>query len=44
MRRGIYATYEPDYVSISYCYGFGLVCLFLGLLFLGRHHRDIVNE
>ena len=44
MRRGIYATYEPDYVSLSYCFGFALVCLFFGLLFLGRHHRDIVNE
>jgi len=44
MRRGIYATYEPDYVSFGYGFGFGLACLFLGLLFLGRHHRDIVNE
>ena len=44
MRRGIYATYEPDYVSFTYCYGFGLACLFLGLMFVGRHHRDIVNE
>lgn len=44
MRRGIYATYEPDYVSLGYCCGFGLVCLFLGLMFLGRYHRDIVNE
>ena len=43
MRRGIYSNYEPDYVSLTYCFGFALVCLFFGLLFLGRYHRDIVN-
>jgi capsular polysaccharide transport system permease protein len=44
MRHGIYATYDPDYVSLTYCFGFGLACLFLGFMFLGRYHREIVNE
>lgn len=44
MRAGIYENYDAAYVSLSYCFGFSLVCLFFGLLFLGRHHRDIVND
>ncbi|MCI2399801.1 ABC transporter permease [Aliiroseovarius subalbicans] len=43
MRRGIYATYDAEYVSLSYCFGLAGLCLLFGLLLLGRYHRDIVN-
>jgi capsular polysaccharide transport system permease protein len=44
MRSGFYPNYIPEYVSVPYVAGFSLVTLCLGLLLLGRFHRDILNN
>ncbi|WOI58380.1 ABC transporter permease [Palleronia sp. LCG004] len=44
MRRGIYATYRADYVSITYVLAVSLGALAMGLLLMGRFHRKILNE
>ncbi|WOI31289.1 ABC transporter permease [Sulfitobacter dubius] len=44
MRSGFYPTYTPDYVSVIYVVAFCLVTLCLGLILLGRFHRDILNN
>lgn len=42
LRTGFYGTYRPDYISQPYVVGVALVCLLLGLLFLGRNYRDLL--
>ena len=44
MRTGIYPTYTAPYVNELYVLGVALVCLALGLILLGRYHRDILNR
>jgi capsular polysaccharide transport system permease protein len=44
MRSGFYGTYEASFVSPVYVYGFAGICLLLGMIFLGRYHRDILND
>jgi len=44
MRRGFYGTYDPVFVSPIYVYGVAGACFVLGLVFLNRYHRDILNE
>lgn len=44
MRTGFYPTYTAAYVSEVYVLSVGLVCLTLGLILLGRFHRDILNK
>ncbi|MGB0797845.1 MAG: ABC transporter permease [Planktomarina sp.] len=44
MRLGMYPTYAGDFVSPIYVCGLGLGCLALGLLFLNRYYRDIINS
>ncbi|MFD0859910.1 ABC transporter permease [Roseovarius aquimarinus] len=44
MRRGFYGNYDAAYVSISFVAGVSLVCLFLGVVLLGRYHRMILNR
>ena len=44
MRKGFYATYDAAYVSPLYVLGVSLVTFVLGLVFLVRYHRDILNE
>lgn len=44
MRMGFYPMYNPNYLSAPFVIGFGLVTLTLGLLLLGRFHRDILNK
>ena len=44
MRKGFYPTYEASYISLAYGFGFGAVFLFLGLVFVGRYHRDILTN
>jgi capsular polysaccharide transport system permease protein len=44
MRRGFYSTYDAPYVSITYVMGVSAICLFLGVILLGRYHRDILNR
>jgi capsular polysaccharide transport system permease protein len=43
MRSGFYPTYEASYVSIPYVLFFSLITLALGLVFLNRFHRDLLN-
>ena len=44
MRRGFYGTYDPGFVTPLYVYGFALVSLVFGMVFLSRYHRDILNN
>ncbi|MBO9473261.1 ABC transporter permease [Shimia sp. R10_1] len=43
MRSGFYPSYEPAWVSYEFVFGISLLFLFLGIVFLGRYHKDIVN-
>lgn len=44
MRTGFYPTYTAPYVNIPYVLGIALSLLTLGLILLGRYHRDILNR
>lgn len=44
IRRGFYSTYDAAYVSISYVLLIATICLFLGIVLLGRYHRVILNR
>lgn len=43
MRHGFYGTYDATYVSVSYLMVVSLATLALGLVFLRRYHRDLLN-
>ena len=43
MRQGFYPTYQPDYINSTFVIGFGLVTLFLGVVLMGRYHRELLN-
>lgn len=44
MRTGFYPTYTAAYASPVYVLGVGMVLLALGLVLMGRFHRDILNR
>ncbi len=44
MRTGFYPSYTAAYVNITYVTLVSLVLLFLGLVLMGRYHRDILNR
>lgn len=44
VRNGIYAIYEPSYLSPLYVLGVALVLTTLGLLLLRRHYRDLIHR
>ncbi|PCH75594.1 MAG: sugar ABC transporter permease [Rhodobacteraceae bacterium] len=44
MRTGFYPSYTAAYINIPYVLGIALICLALGLILLGRYHRDILNR
>jgi len=44
MRRGFYPGYDAPYVSVLYVFGVGLGLIMVGLLFLNRYHRDLLND
>ncbi|MFD3191543.1 ABC transporter permease [Sedimentitalea sp. HM32M-2] len=44
MRTGFYPTYSAGYVDVVYVLGLSLGLLAMGLLLLGRYHRDILNR
>ncbi|WP_432257145.1 ABC transporter permease [Limimaricola sp. AA108-03] len=44
MRRGFYSTYEASYVSLSYGYGLSAMLILLGLVFLRRHHKLVLEN
>lgn len=43
MRKGLYPMYNPEYISTIYVVGSSLACLTLGMILLGRYHKDILN-
>ncbi|MBK0329317.1 ABC transporter permease [Rhodobacteraceae bacterium F11138] len=44
MRTGFYPTYDAAYVNVTYVLGVSLGLLAMGLLLLGRYHREILNR
>ncbi len=44
MRTGFYPTYEATYVSVAFVIGFSLVSLFMGIVLMGRYHREILTN
>jgi capsular polysaccharide transport system permease protein len=44
MRRGIYATYEPAWVSPPYVFALSLAPAVLALVLLRRHHSELLNR
>jgi capsular polysaccharide transport system permease protein len=44
MRQGFYPTYAGDYISMTFVMTVSLVCLFMGVVLMGRYHRDILND
>lgn len=43
MRSAFYVSYDATYVSPLYIFGLSLVLSVVGLVFLRRYHRDIIN-
>lgn len=43
MRRGFYPSYDAPYVSVEYVAGIALGCMVIGLVFLRRYHRDLLE-
>lgn len=44
MRSGFYPTYPAAYVNHVYVLGVSLALLTMGLILMGRYHRDILNR
>ena len=44
MRSGFYPMYAPQYISVTYVLVVALGTMFMGLVLLGRYHRDILNR
>lgn len=43
-RSGFFPSYNPSYVNMAYVFSVGLILLVLGLLLMGRYHRDILQN
>ena len=43
MRKGFYPSYDATYVSEAFVFGIGLGSLVIGLVFLLRYKRDLIN-
>lgn len=44
VRSGFYPTYHPDYVSLPYCFGFALISLLIGLIFLRARYTTALER
>lgn len=44
MRSAFYLGYEANYVSPGYVFGLSLGLTLVGLVFLGRYHRDMLEQ
>lgn len=44
MRRAFYPTYAAEYVSVPFVIFSSLTILFIGVVLLGRYHRDILTR
>lgn len=43
-RKGVYASYDAQYVSVPYILGIAMICGFFGFLLLYRHNRTVLNS
>jgi capsular polysaccharide transport system permease protein len=43
VRRGFYFSYDAPYVSVAYVLGLSGAAALIGLVFLSRYHRDLIN-
>ncbi|MFC3170276.1 ABC transporter permease [Paracoccus fontiphilus] len=44
MRSAFYLGYEANYVNPAYVFGISLGLILIGLIFLGRYHRDMLER
>ncbi len=44
MRTGFYSTYYANYLSLSYAFGVALVLICIGLLFLSKYHKPLLER
>ncbi|MER5173963.1 ABC transporter permease [Thioclava kandeliae] len=44
MRKAFYYSYHPDYLDIGYVYLVSLICGTVGLFFLRRYYRDMMEN
>lgn len=44
LRRGLYATYEPTWVSPLFVFSVVMIPAVLGVLFLFEHHKDLLQR
>lgn len=44
VRKGFYPTYDGIFVSLAYGYGFGLVLIAAGLIFLRAHYKTVLQQ
>ena len=44
MRKGFFPTYDAAYVSMSYCYIFGLVLSAIGLILLRANYKTVLQQ
>jgi len=44
MRTGFYPTYTAAYINEVYVLSVALISLMMGLILLGRYHREILNR
>ncbi|MGY6535862.1 MAG: ABC transporter permease [Pararhodobacter sp.] len=44
MRDGFYPLYRPEYISIPYVMVWILIPMFLGLLLVRKHNKDLINR
>lgn len=44
MRKGFYSSYSADYVSVAYVAVWAGITSVVGLFFLRRYHKKILNE
>ena len=42
MREGVYPTYSPTYIDVTYVLAFSMICCALGLLLTRRYNREIL--
>lgn len=44
MRTGFFPMYQPQYISVAFVMGVAMASMAMGLVLLGRYHRDILNR
>ena len=44
VRRGLFSTYDANFVSLSYGYGCGIALATIGLIFLRAHYKTVLQQ